>query len=163
MKKCRLFIMMLAVVLCSSNWMYAQNEARKGDRKAPTTEEIAEMQIKRLQKTLKLDDETKEKFAPLYKEYFEELSKCRPDWQAAGKKSERTDAEVKEQVKKNFVIQRAAIDVKEKYYEQFAEFLNGEQLEKLFNPFPNQGMRPNNRPQRERPQFDNGQPPMPEW
>ena len=98
-----------------------------------------------------------------YKEYFEELSKCRPDWQAAGKKSERTDAEVKEQVKKNFVIQRAAIDVKEKYYEQFAEFLNGEQLEKLFNPFPNQGMRPNNRPQRERPQFDNGQPPMPEW
>ena len=81
----------------------------------------------------------------------------------SGKKSERTDAEVKEQVKKNFVIQRAAIDVKEKYYEQFAEFLNGEQLEKLFNPFPNQGMRPNNRPQRERPQFDNGQPPMPEW
>ena len=75
MKKCRLFIMMLAVVLCSSNWMYAQNESRKGDRKAPTTEEIAEMQIKRLQKTLKLDDETKEKFAPLYKEYFEELSK----------------------------------------------------------------------------------------
>ena len=46
MKKCRLFIMMLAVVLCSSNWMYAQNESRKGDRKAPTTEEISEMQIK---------------------------------------------------------------------------------------------------------------------
>ena len=138
MKKCRLFIMMLAVVLCSGNLMDAQAASENGNIKAPTMEEMAETQMTRLQETLKLDDNAKEKFASLYKKYYEELSDCYPKWKSADNNATRSDKKIKSQIKKSFVAERAAIDVQAKYYEMFAEFLNGEQLEQLFNPFTTQ-------------------------
>ena len=81
-----------------------------------------------------MDDETAAKFAPLYKEYMEEMKTCCTKPEGKQKKADRTDEQILQDMKDRFAAQKKMLDTKEKYFGKFQKILNARQVEKLFAP-----------------------------
>ena len=97
-----------------------------------TPEQRIELQAKRMEQRLMLDENTSAKFIPLYKEYLQALQSCRQTPQKDGQKGELTDAQIKENLKKRLETQRAVVETKEKYLDKFSEILTARQLAEVF-------------------------------
>ena len=69
-------IVLMALVVAFTSYATAQEK-----KEAPkmTEEQKVEFRVAKMQKSLGLDEATAAKFAPLYKEYIQELAKCRPE------------------------------------------------------------------------------------
>lgn len=131
MKKLNVFVTMLLLVVGGT--VFAQEKQVKKCAKY-TPEQRMEMKIKHLQNVLCLDDKTTSKFAPLYKEYIQELRSCGAKPEAKQKKADRTDEQILQDMKNRFAAQQKMLDTKEKYFNKFQKILNARQLEKLFAP-----------------------------
>lgn len=96
-----------------------------------------DMQAARMGKQLMLDDSKLAQFTTLYKEYLTALKNCRPapeDHSAEKvKKSERTDAQIQQDIEKGFEMRQKVLDTQKKYYNSFKKILNARQLEKVFS------------------------------
>ena len=115
------------------------------------TERQAEMMVKEIS----LSDDFKDQFVQTYKEYRKELRESDPrikEMMNMGPAEARkmrmeqkdlSDEELEAKILAGFTTERAKIDVKEKYFAIFKEFLNAKQLEKVFSDHPfDQGGRP---------------------
>lgn len=131
MKKLNVFVTMLLLVVGGT--VFAQEKQVKKCAKC-TPEQRMEMKIKHLQQALSLDDKTTAKFAPLYKEYMQELGSCCAKPEAKQKKADRTDEQIIQDMKDRFAAQQKMLDTKTKYFDKFQKILNARQLEKLFAP-----------------------------
>ena len=93
-------------------------------------EKIFDGKVNEIVTRLKLTDQQKTAFVPLYKSYNE-------DMQAAMKKTKKpaskptTSAEVAELIKSHLESQKKAIDVREKYIDKLSHVLNPDQLSKF--------------------------------
>lgn len=94
-----------------------------------TAEQRIDFRVAKMQKWLKLDDAAAEKFAPLYKEYLQEMAKCRPDV-IRGK--ELTDEQVKRNIEARMDAKEKAAKLDKKYFGKFSKFLTAKQLQKVF-------------------------------
>lgn len=74
MKTKRLFTALMMATMMSCGIILAQPGQKE---KKLTPEQRIEMQVKKAQKRLLLDEETAAKFAPLYKEYLEAMKECK--------------------------------------------------------------------------------------
>lgn len=74
MKTKRLFTALMIATMMSCGIILAQPGQKE---KKLTPEQRIEMQVKKAQKRLFLDEETAAKFAPLYKEYLEAMKQCK--------------------------------------------------------------------------------------
>lgn len=74
MKTKRLFTALMMATMMSCGIILAQPGQKE---KKLTPEQRIEMQVKKAQKRLFLDEETAAKFAPLYKEYLEAMKQCK--------------------------------------------------------------------------------------
>lgn len=75
MKTKRLFTALMMATMMSCGIILAQ-PCQKDKRLTP--EQRIEMQVKKAQQRLLLDEATAAKFAPLYKEYLEAMQQCKP-------------------------------------------------------------------------------------
>ena len=96
----------------------------------PTPEQRIEKRVERVQKDLMLDDATAAKFAPIYKEYLMEMSKCRPEV-VRGKNL--SDEQIKKNLKARMEAKEKAVDVEKKYFGKLEKVLNAKQLQKVFS------------------------------
>ncbi len=144
-----LFVALIAVSMGSQTDLFAQGETKKEKRQRPTPEQIMQMQTDQMVKELMLDDETTAKFTTVYQNYLKELRECRMmnrkstdvkkeenNEQAkkeAGKRSEMTDTEIADMLKKQFEQSRRMLDIKEKYYEEFSKVLSQKQILRLYH------------------------------
>ncbi|MCH3995274.1 MAG: Spy/CpxP family protein refolding chaperone [Prevotella sp.] len=93
-------------------------------------EKIFDGKVNEMVTRLKLTDQQKTAFVPLYKSYNE-------DMQAAMKKTKKpaskptTSSEVAELIKSHLESQKKAIDVREKYIDKFSKVLDADQLGKF--------------------------------
>lgn len=116
------FVMLLAF----SGAAVAQQAQVKEKR---TPEQRLEKRVLKMQKELMLDEAAAAKFAPVYKEYLLEMSKCRPAVERGGNL---TDAQIKKNIEARMDARQKALDVEKKYYGKLSKILNAKQLQKVF-------------------------------
>lgn len=88
---------------------------------------------RRMADKLMLDDKTAGKFVTLYEDYLKEL-KAAAD-KGKGKKNapeDMTDAQITEQIKRNFDVQQKKLDIRKKYFKKFSAILTPKQTYELF-------------------------------
>lgn len=152
MKK-SIFILTLAAMLFGSvNNTNAQDNTERESRRA----EMQSRQKERLIKDLKLTDEQKAKFEPIYENYQKELAGLRPQRQQVDgetgasqqDKKELTDALATARLQALFDRQAEQIqqsqqrlDIQKKYCAEFSAILNPQQLLRVFQPQQRTGQR----------------------
>ena len=131
MKTKRLFTALMIATMMSCGIILAQPGQKE---KKLTPEQRLEMQVKKAQKRLFLDEETAAKFAPLYKEYLEAMKQCKPAPKQLqkGEKKELTDAEIDQMMQDRFAARKKLVETQETYYKKFKKILNIRQVEVLF-------------------------------
>ena len=129
MKSIILSMMAAATICCAP--LNAQNGSTNDSREIPQ-EELINKRIQRMEQRLALDEKASAEFAPLYKEYLEELEAC---YTASNdtKSANMTEDEKEQQIQKRFQLRQWILDTQIEYYAKFKEFLNTEQLEYIFN------------------------------
>ena len=124
--------MLLSVLVLLAGSVSAQDAKRKEGRQLPKRPDFAEMQLKQVMNALMLDDETANKFMPIYKDYQKEMNECRlPRMKKRG--TEMTDDEIAQEIESQFEQGRKVIDVKEKYYKKFKKILTMKQIRKIYS------------------------------
>lgn len=131
MKTKRLFTALMMATMMSCGIILAQPGQKE---KKLTPEQRIEMQVKKAQKRLLLDEKTAAKFAPLYKEYLEAMKQCKPAPKQLqkGEKKELTDAEIDQMMQDRFAARKKLVETQETYYKKFKKILNIRQVEVLF-------------------------------
>ena len=136
------FFLLTAVAVMS--FVSVNNANAQNDREARRAE-LQARQTERLVKDLKLTDEQKAKFEPIYQNYMKELLEVRqlPSREADNdnSKKELTDAEATAQLQKVFTRQEEQIrqsqlrlDIQKKYCAELSNILTPQQLLKVFQP-----------------------------
>ncbi len=141
MKKSALFTVVLSIMMAFSFNASAQDNDSNGanqGRRQFNPEQMAERRAQGIAEELKLDDETAAKFKETYKDYlkemFETIGKYGKKHGGFSRDAERkTDAQVDEEIKDQFAMERAVIDVREKYYKKFSKFLNPRQVQTVLS------------------------------
>lgn len=137
MKAKKLFATCLtATLLCISNLpaQEANQEPQKKAPQRPTTEERIAKQTEFMQQRLLLDEKTAAQFAPIYKEYLNELNQCKPQLEKPEQGKKLTDAEIEKRIESQFSMQKKRIETQEAYYNKLKKVLNAKQLEQIFRP-----------------------------
>lgn len=130
MKILRMFIAML--MISASTVMMAQPQGRQHQQ--PTQEQMQEMMWKRVSAKLMLSDAQTEKVKPIYLAYLAELQEIAPKrGQMVGqqKPKEKTEADIKAEMKQKFANERKKLDIQERYFDKFSKELNARQAQYL--------------------------------
>lgn len=126
--------MMLGIIMAFSFNANAQ-EKKEGKRQF-NPEMMVQKRAEKIANKLELDDATSAKFMETYKAYLKEMHEVYAKYgkQFRGKKDERkSDAQVEQDIKNQFAMSRAIIDVREKYYNKFRAFLNPRQIQVIYS------------------------------
>lgn len=124
-------LMALAVMCLATAPAGAQDNRDKGGKAA--AEQAWQRRAEAMAGRLMLDDGTKAKFVPMYKEYVGKLSEARRPAKVAPKNAAQpTDKEILEGIEQEMDAQQKALDVKKAYYKRFKGMLNARQLKQLF-------------------------------
>lgn len=137
MKRTFLFTLMMTVALAFSFNANAQGE-KKGGKRNFNPEQMVQMRAQKIANKLELDDATTAKFIETYKAYLKETHEVFQKYgkPMMGKKKEqarKTDAEVEQEIKNQFALSRALVDVRENYYSKFRAFLNPRQIKVVYS------------------------------
>ncbi|WP_418552029.1 hypothetical protein [Prevotella sp.] len=123
--------MTLAIACMAVMPIMAQNN--KVAKQQLTPEQRTEHKANVLSDRMMLDDATKAKFVPMYKEYLNELNNVCPVKMDMGKTcSELTEKEISERIEKRFEMKQKRLDIQKKYYKKFKSVLNARQLQQIF-------------------------------
>lgn len=129
--KARVFI--LAVMVAFASFANAQQPMpRKHGNKI-------EFRVKRMADKLMLNEEQKEKFAPLYQEYLEAKAACRPQL-VFGK--ELTDEQIESNLEQMMDVREKSLKIDKKYYKKLSKVLEAKQLDMIFGFKAQMGKRP---------------------
>lgn len=150
----RIIVSMLVLAFAAGQFDARAQEGR-GQGGGFNIDKMSERQAEMMAKEISLSDDLKDQFVLTYKEYRKELRESDPRIKemmnmdpAEARKMRReqkdlSDEELEAKILAGFNTERAKIDVKEKYFAIFKEFLNAKQLEKVFTEQPfGQGGRP---------------------
>ena len=144
--KTKFIYVILAVLLMGSQMtLSAQNSDNKERKQRPTQQQMMQMQVDQMVKTLMLDDATAAKFTPVYEKYLKELRECRmmnqkprtekakaTDANAKKERPSMTDDEIATMLRNQFTQSRKMLDVREKYYNEFSKILSQKQILKIY-------------------------------
>ena len=154
--KIKNFVMMVVGVLMSTQVMNAQeakdNEQGKRERKRMTMEQMVDMQAIKIANDLGLDDKTTAKFVDVYKKYMTEQNEVRKEYpfgfktnvnpekrkvkdvaEVKMKMQVPTDADVDKMMRDRFKQSRKMLDIREKYYDEFRQFLTPKQVQRVYD------------------------------
>lgn len=123
-------IMFAAIFLMAGNIaIQAQNQNR--DNQRMSREQLAEAQAKHIAKELVLDDATTKKYVEAFCDYQKEIWALGPRLDHK-KKSEMTDAETDAAIKERFERSEKILDIRQKYYKRYSQFLTPKQIDRAF-------------------------------
>lgn len=116
----------IMMVVCSAQ---AQNEPNKEQR--ISREELAEKQARHIARELAFDDATTKKFISTYCDFQKEMWALGPK-EHREHKGEKTDAEAEQNIKKRFEHSQKILDLREKYYKEYTNYLSPKQIERVY-------------------------------
>ena len=108
----------------------------------PPPELSVEKRCAALANALALDEAARLHFTPVYTRYQEEMEQLlrshfgpRPTPEEGAKmmRKKLSDKEIEEMIRKRFVVSRAILDVREKYFNEFLQFMTPRQIQQLYS------------------------------
>ena len=100
-------------------------------KRAERREQMAEAHAKHIASQLALDDATSKKFIATFTEYQKEMwamkKSTRPE-----KHKELTEAEAEKNIKQQMERKRKMLDLREKYYKKYSQFLTQKQIQRVY-------------------------------
>lgn len=102
----------------------------QGNRQRLTREQLAEVQAKHIAETLALDDATSQRFMETYRRFQQEIWALGPRPKRA--RQSMTDKETEEALKERFAYSQKILDLRQKYYAIYSEFLTQKQIQRVY-------------------------------
>lgn len=120
-------------MVCMSMGANAQNKQKK-DGSRMSVEQLTELRAKRIAQALALDDATAQKFTTTFCACQKELYAANKAMKEnkGKKRSEMTDAEIETIQKDRFKQSRKLLDLREKYYGEYRQFLSARQVRRVY-------------------------------
>lgn len=158
--RAKAFLFGMGLALLCGQVVNAQDNNRQRPRM--NREEMQEMQLKRIVKDLKLDDETTAKFTPIYQEYQAAMAALQPQRpegvnpennEGDGSRRSRrnrpqlTDEQIDQMMAASFEQAKKLADIRETYYNKFRTVLSAEQARRVIEPAQQPGPQMQRRPQ----------------
>lgn len=141
-KTIRLFLLVVALTTLSAT-VSAQN-----NRQRLTREQLAKVQAGYIAGELALDDTTSQRFVDTFCRFQREIWALGP--RPKQKHRQMTDEEVEKALKDRFAHSRKILDLRQKYYAIYSEFLTQKQIQRVYelerqmmNRFPKRSRRAN--------------------
>ena len=119
---------LLALLLCVSSALYAQQSQRESSR--PSRQGLSRVQAAYIAKQLGFDEATTRRFVELYAKQQQEIWALSPRDKAT--KGARTDAEAERAIKDYFERSEQLLSIRKKYYQEFRNFLTPQQIERIY-------------------------------
>ena len=119
---------LLALLLCVSSALYAQQSQRESSR--PSRQGLSRVQAAYIAKQLGFDEATTRRFVELYAKQQQEIWALSPRDKAT--KGARTDAEAERAIKDYFERSEQLLSIRKKYYQEFRNFLSPQQIERIY-------------------------------
>ena len=129
MKKVLTFALCAIMMAVCSVSTQAQDEPGKKQRKS--REEVAEAGARHIAHELAFDDATAKKFIETYCDYQKEMWAFGPK-EHRDHKGEMTDAEAEQAIKQRFEQSQKILDLREKYYKKYSQFLSPKQIKRIY-------------------------------
>ena len=126
MKK-KILILVLSVV--AGTMVFAQQHS---ENSRPDKVDRCEAFCHRFSESCCLSDESSEEFGRIYKEYYKELQAIREQYRPE-RRRDMSDEEVEAQMKGKLERSKKVAELKEKYYDKFAEVLTPRQIARLYD------------------------------
>ena len=131
MKMKSVFRMMLCVaflVVASVN-VQAQNR----EKQRLSREELAVKQAKHIAVDLGFDDALTKRFVDTYARCQKEIWEARGQMKGGKHSQAKTEEEIRQQILASFARNRKLQDIREKYYEEFSQFLTQSQISNVYD------------------------------
>lgn len=125
----------LSIALCAvmmavcTQSVQAQN-TDNGKRQRLTREQLAEAQGRHIAHALAFDDATAEKFMQTWLDYQKDVWALGPRMRHKGQT--KTDAEAEKSIKERIERSQKLLDLREKYYKRYSQFLTQKQIERVY-------------------------------
>jgi hypothetical protein len=121
----------IMMAMCSIS---TQAQGKRENRQRIPREELAQKQAKHIAEELAFDDATTERFTQTFCEYQKEVWALGPRHERHQRKdsTEMTDAEVEQAIKARMERSQKLLDLREKYYEKYNEFLTPKQIQRVY-------------------------------
>lgn len=120
----RLFLLVVALTTLSAT-VSAQNS-----RQRLTREQLAEAQAKHIAKDMSMNDETSQRFIDTFCRFQREIWALGP--RPKQKHRQMTDEEAEKALKDRFAHSRKILDLRQKYYAIYSEFLTQKQIQRVY-------------------------------
>lgn len=122
--------MLCAMMMAAcSTAVQAQDAPSKKQRKS--REQVAEAQARHIAHSLALDDATAQQFIQAFQDYQKEVWALGPKVHPGSKKNQ-TDAEAEKAIKSSFEHSQKILDLREKYYQRYSQFLTPKQIQRVY-------------------------------
>lgn len=106
-------------------------QAQRTEKQRVSREQLAEKQANYIAEQLALDDATSKKFTDAYRRCQAELWERVPKPEKK-KKKEMTDKETEQELKARFEKSRIMLEIRQKYYEEYSQFLTQKQIMRVY-------------------------------
>ena len=108
-----------------------QAQNNPSDNQRMSREQLAEAQAKHISHELALDDATSKKFIETYLDYQKEVWALGPHLKRS-QQANQTDAEAEQTIKQRMERSQKILDLREKYYKKYSQFLTQKQIERVY-------------------------------
>ena len=115
------------MTICSITNMAQDNHSKKQNMNRV---QLAEAQAKHIAHELALDDVTTQKLVKTFSDYQQEVWALGP--RLINRKDNLTDAEAEQAIKQRMERSQKILDLREKYYKRYSQFLTQKQIERAY-------------------------------
>jgi hypothetical protein len=124
----RIALCAIMMAVCTTA-VQAQNNQSNEQRMS--REQLAEAHARHIAHDLALDDQTTQKFIEAYQDYQKEVWALGPRLSRRQQQAE-TEAEAEQAIKQRMERSQKILDLREKYYQRYSQFLTQRQIERVY-------------------------------
>ena len=124
-------IALCAIMMAVCTTAVQAQDNNPSNKQRMTREQLAEAQAKHISHELALDDATSKKFIGTYIDYQKEVWALGPRLKRS-QQANQTDAEAEQAIKQRMERSQKILDLREKYYKRYSQFLTQTQIERAY-------------------------------
>ncbi len=126
----RIALCAIMMAMCTTAVM-AQSNNRSNSQQRISREELAQKQAEYISRQLALEDAVSKQFIATYVDYQKEVWALGPRV-SHNRQQQMTDAEAEQAIKQRMERSQKILDLREKYYKRYSQFLTQKQIERVY-------------------------------
>lgn len=126
----RIALCAIMMAMCTTAVM-AQSNNRSNSQQRISRKELAQKQAEYISRQLALEDAVSQQFIATYLDYQKEVWALGPRLKRS-QQANQTDAEAEQAIKQRMERSQKILDLREKYYKRYSQFLTQKQIERAY-------------------------------